>query len=124
MSYGIRIVSKDGTEVILPKKHDIVGSTYAIGGTTEARLSVTYNYVDIFRRVFGERGIYILHGMAVREAQSVLDRAIAALGEAQPDDDYWKPTDGNAREALVGLHRLSELALAAFPDDEMRWVCE
>ena len=28
------------------------------------------------------------------------------------------------RKALVGLHRLSELAIAAFPDDEMRWDCE
>ncbi|MBR4688068.1 MAG: hypothetical protein IKP01_07105 [Bacteroidales bacterium] len=120
----MRIVHRDGTDVVLPKKHDIAGGTYAIGGTASAWLYVTYNYAPIFFRVIGEGGIRSLHGMELREATPILDRAIAALGDAEPDADYWKATDGNARKALVGLRRLSGLALDAFPNDEMRWDCE
>ena len=124
MGFSMRIVHRDGTDVVLPKKHDIAGGTYAIGGTASAWLYVTYNYAPTFFRVIGEGGIRSLHGMELREATPILDRAIAALGDAEPDADYWKATDGNARKALVGLRRLSGLALDAFPNDEMRWDCE
>lgn len=124
MGFSMRIVHSDGTDVVLPKKHDIAGGTYAIGGTASAWLYMTYNYAPIFFRVIGEGGIRSLHGMELREATPILDRAIAALGDAEPDADYWKATDGNARKALVGLRRLSGLALDAFPNDEMRWDCE
>lgn len=124
MGFSMRIVHRDGTDVVLPKKHDIAGGTYAIGGTASAWLYVTCNYAPIFFRVIGGGGIRSLHGMELREATSILDRAIAALGDAEPDADYWKATDGNARKALVGLRRLSGLALDTFPNDEMRWDCE
>ena len=124
MGFSMRIVHRDGTDVMLPEKHDIAGGTYAIGGTASAWLYVTYNYAPIFFRVIGEGGIRSLHGMEIRKATPILGRAIAALGDAEPDANYWKATDGNARKALAGLRRLSELALAAFPNDEMRWDCE
>lgn len=124
MGFSMRIVRRDGTDVVLPEKHDIAGGTYAIGGTASAWLYVTYNYAPIFFRVIGGEGLRTLHGMEIRKAKPLLEQAIAALGDAEPDADYWNPTDGNARKALVNLHRLSELALAAFPDDEMRWDCE
>ena len=124
MGFSMRIVHRDGTDVVLPENHDIAGGTYAIGGTASAWLYVTYNYAPIFFRVIGEGGIRSLHGMEIRKSTPILNRAIAALGDAEPDADYWKATDGNARKALVGLRRLSGLALDAFPNDEMRWVCE
>ena len=124
MGFSMRIVRKDGTDVVLPKKHDIAGGTYAIGGTADAWMSVTFNYARFFFRVFGGEGLRTLNGMEIRKAKPLLEQAISALGDAEPDADYWKPTEGNARKALVGLHRLSELAIAAFPDDEMRWDCE
>ena len=93
MGFSMRIVHRDGTDVVLPKKHDIAGGTYAIGGTASAWLYVTYNYAPIFFRVIGEGGIRSLHGMELREATPILDRAIAALGDAEPDADYWKATD-------------------------------
>ena len=83
MGFSMRIVHWDGTDIVLPKKHDIAGGTYAIGGTASAWLYVTYNYAPIFFRVIGEGGIRSLHGMELREATPILDRAIAALGDAE-----------------------------------------
>ena len=54
----------------------------------------------------------------------VWEKAIAALGEAQPDADYWKATDGNAKKALVGLKAIADLALQAFPDERLTWEVE
>ena len=56
MGFSMRIVRKDGTDVVLPKKHDIAGGTYAIGGTADAWMSVTFNYARFFFRVFGGGG--------------------------------------------------------------------
>ena len=36
MGFSMRIVHRDGTDVVLPKKHDIAGGTYAFGGTASA----------------------------------------------------------------------------------------
>ncbi|MBQ3746261.1 MAG: hypothetical protein II863_02475, partial [Kiritimatiellae bacterium] len=57
----------------------------------------------------------------VRDSLPVLAKAISALGDARPDDDYWKATDGNAKEALVKLNALADLALRAFPDERLTW---
>lgn len=56
MGFSMRIVHRDGTDVVLPKKHDIAGGTYAIGGTASAWLYVTCNYAPIFFRVIGGGG--------------------------------------------------------------------
>ena len=62
-----------------------------------------------------------LDGGCVRDSLPVLVKAISALGDARPDDDYWKATDGNAKEALVKLNALADLALRAFPDERLTW---
>ena len=115
MGYSIRIKRADGGDAVLPEKHDIAGGTYAVGGTRDAWLYVTYNYAGIFARVMGEGGVRQLDGGCVRDSLPVLVKAISALGDEQPDDDYWKATDGNAKEALVKLNALADLALRASP---------
>ena len=121
MGYSVRIKHEDGKDVLLPEKHDIAGGTYAVGGTRDARLYVTYNYAGIFARVMGEGGVNQLDGGCVRDSLPLLAKAISALGDARPDDDYWKATDGNAKEALVKLNALADLALRAFPDERLTW---
>ena len=121
MGYSIRIKRADGGDAVLPEKHDIAGGTYAVGGTRDAWLYVTYNYAGTFHRVIGGEGLRSLDGGCVMDSLPVLDKAIAALGEAQPDADYWKATDGNAKKALVGLKAIADLALQAFPDERLTW---
>ena len=121
MGYSIRIKRADGGDAVLPEKHDIAGGTYAVGGTRDAWLYVTYNYAGTFHRVIGGEGLRSLDGGCVRDSLPVLDKAIAALGEAQPDADYWKATDGNAKKALVDLKAIADLALQAFPDERLTW---
>ena len=121
MSHDIRIKRKDGTVVELKERHAITGGTYALGGTTEAWLNITYNYWRIFDRLFGEDGITTIYGMNVKDARVLLVGAVARLGDAEPDENYWKACDGNAKKALAGLIELTDRALSDYPDDEMFW---
>lgn len=121
MSYDIRIRRRTGESVELRRAHDITGGTYAVGGTAEAWLNITYNYWKIFDRLFGEDGIRTIYGMNVKDARPVLVGAVARLGDAEPDENYWKACDGNAKKALLGLVELTDLALSDYPDDEMFW---
>ena len=121
MSHDIRIKRKDGTVVELKERHAITGGTYALGGTTEAWLNITYNYWRIFHRLFGEDGITTIYGMNVKDARTILVGAVARLGDAEPDENYWKACDGNAKKALIGLTELTDRALSDYPDDEMFW---
>ena len=121
MSHDIRIKRKDGTVVELKERHVITGGTYALGGTTEAWLNITYNYWRIFHRLFGEDGITTIYGMNVKDARTILVGAVARLGVAEPDENYWKACDGNAKKALAGLIELTDRALSDYPDDEMFW---
>ena len=130
MSYDIYL--KDpltGDTLELDAPHHMRGGTYALGGTTEAHLNVTYNYASHFFLVFepldkpratapdwmhkrGDdsqvRGVRTIYGLTGAESLPVLDRAIAALGD-DVDADYWKATDGNAKRALVQLRALAAM---------------
>ena len=121
MSYDIRIKRHDGTAVQLRERHNCTGGTYALDGTREAWLNVTYNYSAIFHRLLGEDGIRTIYGMNIKQARPVLESAIAKLGDVKPDADYWKACDGNAKKALQNLVALTDLAIADYPDDEMLW---
>ena len=86
------------------------GGTYAVGGTQEAEIKVTYNYQPEFRRVWEEVGGTLdgegdgtlgamLGGKVASTVAEMLDRGVASLGTIR-DEDYWKPTPGNAGYAL------------------------
>ena len=88
-------------------KHHIAGGTYALGGTTELSLNVTYNYAPHFRG-FGPKGIRELYGKSGAESIPLIETVIAILGDDK-SDDYWQPTEGNAKAALYGLLALARM---------------
>ena len=111
MSYDILLKDPVTMETIKTKEpHFMRGGTYAIGGTTELWLNVTYNYGKIFRRpeVLGEAGIRSIYGMTGAESIPVLQNAIANLGD-DTDPDYWKATDGNAKRPLCQLLAMAQM---------------
>ena len=56
----------------------------------------------------GEKGIRTIYGMTGEESIPVLAAAVAQLGgDVHPD--YWEPTEGNARNALLDLLALARL---------------
>lgn len=109
MSYDIYL--KDpitGTTLELDKPHHMKGGTYAVDGTTEARLNITYNYRPVFCRVFGDNGIRSIYGLSGAASLPMLDKAISTLDD-DTDSNYWAATDGNVKLALLQLRALAEM---------------
>jgi hypothetical protein len=130
MSYDIRLVDPVTRDTLqLDTPHHMRGGTYAVGGTTEAHLNVTYNYAPHFRRVFEPveirlhapdwmrdlrhiqplaHGIRTIYGLTGAKSLPLLDAAIAKLAD-DVDPDYWKATEGNAKRALLQLRALAAM---------------
>lgn len=126
MSYDIELVDAiTGEPLELDAPHHMRGGTYAVGGTTRARLNVTYNYHPQFSRAFDALpaprpkapewlrndgapvcGVRTIYGLTGAESLPILDKAIASLGD-DVGADYWKPTDGNAKRALMQMRALA-----------------
>lgn len=104
MSYDISLSCE------LSEPHRLRGGTYAVGGTTDASLNITYNYAPQFRRVLGDKGIRTIYGMSADESLGVLAAAVVMLDDDK-DEDYWKATDGNAKAALLDLMSLAMMAI-------------
>jgi hypothetical protein len=77
-----------------------------MGGTPEAWLNITYNYSKHFFRVIGGEGIRTIYGMTGKDSIPILVGAIHRLKD-DASNDYWEPTEGNARQALINLHALA-----------------
>ena len=109
MSYDIYLNDPvTDTPIELDAPHQMRGGTYAMGGTTEAWLNVTYNYAKHYYRVMGERGIRTIYGMTGAESIPVLRAAIGELSD-DVDPDYWEPAEGNAKRALCSLLALAQM---------------
>lgn len=128
MSYDIELTDPiTGETLELETPHHMRGGTYASCGTNKAHLNVTYNYYEQFIRVFEPLeeprpkspdwmrdnavplvGIRTIYGLTGAESLPVLDKAISLLAD-DVDDDYWKPTDGNAKRALTQLRALAAM---------------
>lgn len=109
MSYDINLCDPVTHDVLeLDDQHEMRGGTYAIGGTREAYLNVTYNYAPIFRRVLGEKGIRTIYGMTGAESIPVLEAAASRLAD-DATGNYWDATEGNAKRALLQLVALAKL---------------
>lgn len=103
MSYDIELRDPKTREVIqFDKPHQERGGTYALGGTSEAWLNVTYNYSKHFYRTMGREGIRRLYGLTGKQAIGILEKAISKLG-GDVSGNYWEATEGNAKEALKSL---------------------
>ena len=128
MSYDIYLVDPITRKTLeLDAPHQMRGGTYALGGTTEAHLNVSFDYGVHFWRVFEElpaprplapawmheeggpvTGIRTLYGLSGAESLIVLDRAMALLKD-DVTDDYWEGTEGNAKRALMQLRALAAM---------------
>lgn len=118
MSYGIRLVdakTKKGIE--LDNVHHLKGGIYTVGGTKKAYLNVTYNYSSIFYKILGEKGIRSIYGLTAKESIPILEKAAASLKD-DVSDDYWEPTEGNVRKALLDLLELAKLKPDAIWDGD------
>lgn len=111
MSYDIRLLDPVTKQTLeLDEPHAMRGGTYAIGGTKELWLNVTYNYGSIYHRpeVLGESGIRSIYGLSGAESIPALQAAANALAD-DVDLDYWSPTEGNAKRALLQLIAMAKL---------------
>lgn len=108
MSHDISLLDPVTKNVIeFDSPHQIKGGTHALGGTTEAWLNITYNYSEHFISI-GEKGIRSLYGKTGAESIPILQNTIDSLGD-DVDDDYWKSTEGNAKQALLGLMAFAKM---------------
>lgn len=116
MSYDVSLHNPDGSMVQLDHRHQLRGGTYAVGGTTDATLNVTYNYSPILWQVWPKQGLEALEGLTALESISVLTNGMLSIPWEPADEDYWKPTNGNVRAMLGDL-----LVLACQAPPESRW---
>lgn len=131
MSYDISLRDPVTNETIeFDSPHTMIGGTYALGGTSEAWLNVTYNYAIWYYRdgVFSEtedesKGIRTIYGLSGADSIPVLQKAIDALEnctedisdeerekhERQGATGYWMPTRENAIKPLYQLLAMAKM---------------
>ena len=137
MSYDIELKDPVTKRVIeLDAVHMMTGGTYAIGGTREAWLNVTYNSSRWYYKagVFpefkdenaynGKRdGIRSIYGMSGAESTPILQQAISVLENMDEDlseeevekytaadvTGYWMPSRENAIKPLYQLLAMAQL---------------
>lgn len=101
MSYDVDFCDPVSKKVIeLDEPHFMRGGTYAVGGTRELTLNITYNYSENYSK--HNFSIKDLDGKSAVEVIPELKRVIALLGD-DVSDNYWDATDGNAKRALIQL---------------------
>lgn len=115
MSYDLYLRDPITGEVLqLDEKHHMRGGTYCVGGEIQARLNITFNYAKHYYQVFPEGqgecrgGIFTLQGLTGAESVPVLLAAASKLGD-DVADNYWEPTEGNAKRALLQLVALARM---------------
>lgn len=124
MSWDIELVDPVTRETLeLDEPHQMQGGTYAIGGTKEAWINVTYNYSRWYQKAFGEKNIRTIYGMSGAQSIPVLKKAIKALEsmsedisdeerrrcEEQGATGYWMPTRQNAIKPLYQLLAFAQM---------------
>jgi len=109
MSYDIDLNCPVTNKVIgFEFKHDIKGGTYAIGGSDEASLNITYNYAPIFYKLFPKNGIRTLYNMSGAESIPLITGAIDKLSD-NTSANYWECTEGNVKKSLYQLLSFAKL---------------
>lgn len=110
MSYDISLVDPITKETLKTEtQHQLTGGTYLIGGTDELWLNVTYNYSPHFYRLIDPKdGIRSLYGKTGAESIPILKEACGKLKD-DVSDDYWEPTEGNAKAALLKLIAMAQM---------------
>lgn len=140
MGYSIYLSDPVTREVLeLDEPHFMRGGMYKLGGDTELRLYITYNYSDWYYRddTFGDKveteegstgGIRTLYGMTGLESIPLLERVINVLENLDEDlieedlteeeikeyrndcgGSYWVPTRVNALKPLYQLLTMAKM---------------
>jgi hypothetical protein len=109
MSYDVYLTDKETGDVLhLDQPHFMRGGIYNVDGTTELYLNITYNYGKTLRAKLDPKGIFALHGLSALQSIPMLDDAILSL-ENNVIEDYWQPTEGNVRRALLYLKEMASI---------------
>ena len=111
MSYDINLIDPITKRVLqTDEPHFMRGGTYALHGTKELWLNITYNYGAVFHRpeVLGENGIRTIYGLTGAESIPILKKAIEALSD-EVDSNYWKATEGNVKKSLCQLLSMAQI---------------
>lgn len=109
MSYDIYLTDPvTGATLELDEPHHMRGGTYALGGTREASLNITYNYAPFYYQHIGENGIRTIYGMTGAESIQVLKDAADKLAD-ETSNNYWEATEGNAKRPLLQLIALATM---------------
>ena len=96
MSWWISLVHPETEDCAEVTAHS-EGGTYALGGTPDATLNVTYNYGRHF-------DFWSLKGKTGGETIPILEQEVQRLG-TERDADYWNSTPGNVGFTLRLLLR-------------------
>jgi len=73
-----------------------------MGGTSDAEMSITYNYNKYYKETLHPDGLRYLDGMKAKKVIPILRKTIKILGTT-PHYDYWTSTPGNAGHTLATL---------------------
>lgn len=124
MSYDIELKDPVSGEIIqFDFLHQMRGGNYVVGGTTEARMNITYNYSRWYYKAFGDKGIRTIYEMTGTDSIPVLENAITFLKNLQEDltDEeieeyknhsergYWMPARENAIKPLYQLLTMAKM---------------
>jgi hypothetical protein len=119
MGYDISLKHRDTGEVVeVPSFIPLpTGGTYAVDNQ-RLTFYLTYNYAKFFYdKIDAELGIRWIYGKTGAEVIPKLREAADSMS-GLPDENYWEATEGNAKEALRGVIRMSELAPDAVWDGD------
>lgn len=98
MGYDIQLIGADG-EPVQVKRHG-GGGTFVLGGSTNADISITYNYSRFYYDTIDEdEGIRWIYNKTGETCIPRLHSAVRELGTTE-SDDYWLSTPGNAGHIL------------------------
>lgn len=124
MSYDINLIDPVTKKVIyFDSPHQMRGGTYAVGGTAEAWLNITYNYARWYYKAFGDEGIWTIYDMSGADSIPVIENAIKFLENLEENltdeeiknfkkndvNGYWIPTKENAIKPLYQLIAMARL---------------
>jgi len=98
-------LERDGHHVAVDRHEE--GGTFPVGGSTFARMSVTYNYGSFFEEAWEEPLERVslpamLNGRTAEETIPLLEKAVEFLGR-YPGKSYWEAVPGNAGRCLATL---------------------
>lgn len=90
MSWDCELVNEKGETLKLEKKHNLKGGTYAVGGTDDCWLNVTYNYGRYIRECpdFPD-GLDSLQDKVAVDTVQMFDNAIEFLNKKYKKNGRW-----------------------------------